>query len=304
MTPIPAVRGWQLHYFYGYHLMKKIIYLNYGFVPESRAAISPLDTGFLFGEGLFETIRSDDGHPLLLEEHLTRLRLGLQKLDIPEPRNLLQSSEIIAELLITNHLTQTAGTIKIVVSRGASKANRADKAPPPTLMIRATKLDLADIRRRQQGMRALILPWRRDRQNPLLTVKSLNYLENRYGLREAQRRGFDEGIFLNQEGELCEGSFSNLFLIRDKSLLTPPLTAGILPGITREFILETAKRLHLDCQETPIYPKEIKKCDGAFLSSSLMEIAPLIELDKHKFNLDQTSELRTLLQNAFANKNS
>ena len=151
-------------------------------------------------------------------------------------------------------------------------------------------------------MRALILPWRRDRRNPLLAVKSLNYLENRYGLQEARKRGFDEAIFLNHEGEFCEGSFSNLFLIRGESLLTPPLTAGLLAGITRAFILQSANLLGLDCREVTLYPKDLKECDGAFLTSSLMEIAPLIELDEHKFDLIRTSKLRNILQKTFLEK--
>ena len=282
----------------------KTIYINDRFVPEDRAAISPLDSGFLFGEGLFETIRTYHGHPFRLDDHLARLRRGLQRLDLLEPQDLKQSPTIIAELLATNQLTQKPGVIKLVVSRGPAIINNSDNSLPPTLLIRATELDLESIKQRQQGMRALILPWRRDRRNPLLKVKSLNYLENRFGLQEAQRKGFDEGIFLNQEGELCEGSFSNLFLIRNKSLLTPPLTAGLLPGITREFILQTANRLNLDCQEVPLYPKDLGECDGAFLTSSLMEIAPLIELDEHKFDLDQTSKLRSLLQEAFRKESS
>ncbi len=278
------------------------IYINNHFVPENMATISPLDTGFLFGEGLFETIRSDEGLPFRLDDHLNRLRQGLQILDVPEPQNLKQCPTIINELLHRNQLSQIAGVIKIVVSRGCSEPNSPDNNQPPTFLIKATKLNLENIKLRQQGMRALILPWRRDQHNPLLAVKSLNYLENRQALRKALEKGFDEGIFLNQNNELCEGSFSNIFLIRGNSLLTPPLKAGLLPGTTRAFILQTAKHLHLDCQETPLYLEDLKKCDGAFLTSSLMEIAPLVEIGETKFNLKQTSKLQNILHEAFRKK--
>ncbi len=284
--------------------MQQLIFINGRFIPENQASISPLDAGFLFGDGLFETIRTYHGHPFLIDEHLARLRLGLQKLAIPEPQNLEQSPAIITKLLSANQLTRKTSVIKLVVSRGNTEINNLDKTLLSTLMIRTTELDLESIRRRQQGMRALILPWCRDRRNPLLTVKSLNYLENRYGLQEARRRGFDEGIFLNQEGELCEGSFSNLFLIRDESLLTPPLTAGLLPGITRAFILQTASRLNLACREMALYPKDIEACDGAFLTSSLMELAPLLELGEHRFDLKQTTKIRSLLLEVFKEKTS
>ncbi len=275
----------------------KTIYINGRFIPENEAAISPLDTGFLFGDGLFETIRTYHGHPFQIDDHLARLRQGLQKLALPEPQNLKQCPAIIAELLGANQLSQKPGVIKLVVSRGNPETDNPNHTS--TLMIRATALDVESIKCRQQGMRALILPWRRDRHNLLLAIKSLNYLENRYGLQVAQRKGFDEGIFLNLEGELCEGSFSNLFLIRDNRLLTPPLTAGLLPGITREFILKSANQLNIGCREMPLYPKDLRECDGAFLTSSLMEIAPLIELDEYKFDVDQTAQTRNLLQEAF-----
>ncbi|MEA1921957.1 MAG: aminotransferase class IV [Pseudomonadota bacterium] len=275
----------------------KTIYINGRFIPENEAAISPLDTGFLFGDGLFETIRTYHGHPFQIDDHLARLRQGLQKLALPEPQNLKQSPAIIAELLGANQLRQKPGVIKLVVSRGNPETDNPNHTS--TLMIRATDLDVESIKCRQQGMRALILPWRRDRHNPLLAIKSLNYLENRYGLQEARRKGFDEGIFLNQDNELCEGSFSNLFLIRDNRLLTPPLTAGLLPGITRNFIIKSANQLNLGCREMPLYPKDLGECDGAFLTSSLMEIAPLIELDEYKFDADQTAPIRNLLLEVF-----
>ena len=284
--------------------MKRLIYINGRFIPENRAAISPLDAGFLFGEGLFETIRTYHGHPFLLDDHLARLRQGLQRLAIPEPLDLEQSPAIIAELLAANRLAQEPAVIKLVVSRGNMETSNQDEILPPTLLLRATRLDLESIKRRQQGMRALILPWRRDRHNPLLAVKSLNYLENRYGLQEARRRGFDEGIFLNQESELCEGSFSNLFMVRGKSLLTPPLTAGLLAGITRGFILQSASRLDLDCREIPLDQKDLGECDGAFLTSSLMEIAPLIELSEHRFDLERTTKIRSYLLEVFKEKTS
>ncbi|MBN2810208.1 MAG: aminotransferase class IV [Deltaproteobacteria bacterium] len=282
--------------------MVKTVYLNNTFMQEDQAAISPLNNGYLFGEGLFETLRSDRGYPFRLAQHLERLRSGLRKLALPEPPDLNCSAEIIKELLKRNHLSQTPANIKMVVSRDSSPPARTGETPPSSLMIRASALDLAEISRRQQGMRALILPWRRDQHNPLLSLKSLNYLENRYALREARSRGFDEGIFLNQAGELCEGTFSNIFLIQDKTLLTPPLNAGILPGITRDFILESAGRLAIDCRTIPLHPQIIKTCDGAFLTSSLMQIAPLLELDKHAFDLKQTVELRRRLHRTFTEK--
>jgi len=279
--------------------MKPHIYINEHIIPEDEAAISPLNPGFLFGEGLFETIRADSGAIFMLPEHLARLRAGLKILDLQLPPDFKQIATVTSKLLATNRLLDKAATIKLICNTKSPSDTTSPLEPSTSLIIRATELDLNEIKKRQQGMRALILPWRRNRKNPLHSIKSLNYLENRYGLNEAKKAGFDEGLFLNQEGELCEGTFSNLFLIRQQTLLTPPLTAGILPGTIRAFILDKARQAGIDCQEMPLSATNLENCDGAFLTSSLMRLAPLTGVDRINFDLKQSTGLRRQLLDFF-----
>ena len=276
--------------------MPDIIFLNHRFLPETEAGISVTNSGFLFGEGVFETVRADRGRPFRLAAHLERLRRGLQVLGLPEPDALGRAAAVCEQLLEENHLLEQAAVIKLVVSGG----NPAEKEPQPTFLVRATPLDSEAIARRQTGLRAGIIPWRRDRANPLLGIKSLNYLENRLALRWAHNQGFDEGIFTNHEGELCEGTFSNLFLVRGETLLTPPESSGLLAGITRQFILETAPGLGLEVREVPLRADQIEGCSGAFLTSSLMDLAPLLELEGKSFDPAATRSCRSRLQQAFA----
>ena len=269
---------------------RPVIYLDNHLVITKEACIAPDDCGFLYGEGLFETLRAEQGCPVRLERHLRRLRRSLDFLGLPKPARLPETMAICQELLRGNGLLEQSSVIKIIVSR------RADLPPAPTtLIVTAKPLDLKAITRRRTGMRARLIPWRRDRHNPLLGHKSLNYLENRIALRKCRALGFDEGIFLNQEGELCEGSFSNIFLLRRNTISTPPTTSGLLPGIIREVLLEQGVRAGLKIRETRLRPSDLQEAEGAFLSSSLMGIAPLTELAGQTFNPDRTSAIRTRL---------
>ncbi len=279
--------------------MKAYIYINGAIILENEAAISPLNPGFLFGEGLFETIRADTGIIFMLPEHIERMRAGLKILNLQIPPGFDQIAAVSTELLTKNQLLHKTASIKLICCARNLDHKISSPKTSTSLIIRVAELNLDEIGARQRGMRAQILPWRKNRSNPLLAIKSLNYLENRYGLKEAVRAGFDEGIFLNQDGELCEGTFSNLFLIRQRTLLTPPLNAGILAGTTRDFILRKARQTGIECQEMPLLVDDLKNCDGAFLTSSLMRLAPLTEVDQINFDLEQSTRLRKELLNFF-----
>ncbi|NIA20107.1 MAG: hypothetical protein GWP07_06735 [Xanthomonadaceae bacterium] len=253
-----------------------IIFLNNRYMSMTQAAVSPFDSGFMYGDGVFETIRLYEGTPFMLDLHQQRLEQGLRLLDIPKPTMIEKLPDIISHLGSRNHLQNTQGMSRIMISRGQKPSN-------PTCVVQATALDMEAIKDRQLGMQAIILPWKRDAANPLLQIKSMNYLENIYGRKMASQQGADEGIFLNQDGELCEGTYSNLFLVGDNFIVTPPVEAGLLPGITRRAIIDCCRMAGIDCREDRLIPADISLFQGGFLSSSLMELAPLKSLGTHHF---------------------
>ncbi|MEA3241146.1 MAG: aminotransferase class IV [Pseudomonadota bacterium] len=253
-----------------------LIFLNNRYMNAAQAAISPFDPGFMYGDGVFETIRLYQGIPFMLDLHQQRLEQGLRLLNITKPEMIEKLPDIIFHLGSRNHLQNTHGMSKIMISRGQEPTN-------PTHVVQATAIDMEAIKNRQQGMQAIILPWKRDAANPLLQIKSMNYLENIYGRKMASQQGVDEGIFLNQNGELCEGTFSNLFLVGDNFIVTPPVEAGLLPGITRGAIIDCCRLIGIDCREDRLIPADISQFQGGFLSSSLMELAPLKSLGTHHF---------------------
>ncbi len=257
-----------------------IIFLNNCYLAATQAAVSPFDPGFMYGDGVFETIRLYQGTPFMFDLHQQRLEQGLKLLDIPKPIMIDKLKDIIVQLGAHNHLQNTQGMLRIMISRGQRTTN-------PTCVVQATALDMKAIKNRKQGMKAIILPWKRDAANPLLQIKSMNYLENIYGRKMANQQGADEGIFLNQNGELCEGTFSNLFLVGDNFIVTPPVEAGLLPGITRKAIIDCCRLVGIDCKEEQLTPADISQFQGGFLSSSLMELAPLKSLGTHHFIPDR-----------------
>ena len=253
-----------------------LIFLHNRFMPASQAAVSPFDPGFMYGDGVFETIRLYQGTPFRLDLHRQRLERGLKLLDIPKPAMIDKLPDIISSLVSRNHLQNTQSTGKIMISRGLGTDN-------PTCIIQTTALDMKTIKKRQEGMTAIILPWKRDAKNPLLQIKSMNYLENIQGRKMASQQGADEGVFVNQQGELCEGTFSNLFLVADDCIVTPPVEAGLLPGITRTIIIDCCRMVGIDCREELLTMADIPSFQGGFLTSSLMELAPLKSLGSQHF---------------------
>ncbi|MBN2333686.1 MAG: aminotransferase class IV [Deltaproteobacteria bacterium] len=267
------------------------LYQNGRYLPADKAAISPFDGGFLYGNGVFETIRLYQGIPFLLQRHLERLQQGLAILNIALPSMPADFEAIIDHLLTLNKLSSSDAMARIVVSSGPLP----DTDHQSTCIVQVLPLDLKTQQQRQQGLKTIFLPWRRDGHHPLLRIKSLNYLDNLFGRRLAVRQGADEGIFLNQDDHLCEGTFSNLFLLtEDNCLVTPPVEAGLLPGITRAAIIECCRTAEINCRIEPIPMATISRYRGGFLSSSLMELAPLKTLGTLHFDPQQAA----LIQNA------
>jgi len=269
-----------------------VIFLNNRYIRAAQASVSPFDPGFMYGDGVFETIRLYQGVPFMLGLHQQRLEQGLKLLGIPKPTMIDKLREIIAHLGSRNQLQNTQGMSKIMISRG-------QESTKPTCIVQATALDMEAIKERQQGMQAIILPWKRDADNPLLQIKSMNYLENIYGRKLASQQGAHEGIFLNQDRELCEGTFSNLFLVGDNFIVTPPVEAGLLPGITRRAIIDCCRLVGIDCREDRLTPEDISQFHGGFLSSSLMELAPLKSLGSQHFIPNRVMDIHQSIADAY-----
>jgi len=274
------------------------IFLNGEFIQEEDAKVSIFDRGFLYGDGVFETLRVYNGKPFLLDRHLGRLAHSLDSLHIGDPYDFDHWYGYVRELITRNNSNESI--LRIQVSRGVGKRGYTSSgnysptavislhdAPPPNLndppldLIRATGI-LAD-------------------HDPLSTLKTSNKLVNIMAMREAERAKAHDAILLNSEGYVTETSSSNIFSILGEKLCTPPPDCGCLSGITRAFVLELATELGVDAIQEDIQFEQLKNSEGIFLTNSVREIQPVKSIDGGAVSQSTiTSELQNIYQQKVA----
>jgi len=256
--------------------MSEIVYLNGSLMPRSRASISVLDYGFLYGFGLFETMRAYGGQVFRLDRHLSRLARSAEILGLPI--GALDIKGAVMDTIQANKLSDAR--VRITISTG-----EGGMVPDPSTCSKPTVLILAEHYKPypeqvyQKGFRAVVSSIRRNSQSPLSRLKSANYLESILARQEARAAGVDEALCLNEKGLLAEASMSNIFLVTDGILRTPGLESGILPGITRETILELASQPGINTLEHDIRLDDVFQAQEAFLTNSLIEVMPLTEIE-------------------------
>lgn len=253
-----------------------MIFLHDRMVPRASARIDAGDRGLTLGDGLFETLRAYDGRPFRLEAHLARLEQGAAALGIPLPLPLERIAAAVHDTLAANQLGAGDAAIRITLTRGpGARGLLPPDKPQPTLMISASAHQPAPAR----AVSAIVSGIRRNEHSPLSRLKSLNYLDNVLAQREAAGRGADEAVLLNTAGRLACAARANLFVLRGRSLLTPPASDGVLAGIARAEVLSIAPDLGLQAHETPLERDALAAADEAFLSNSLFEIVALGTID-------------------------
>lgn len=283
--------------------MGKTVFINGRYVDGRSAKVSVFDRGFNYGDGLFETVKAYDGRPFLFKEHIQRLKRGARSLRIPITA-LKDIEKKSLRLLDKNGLTKGEAYLKVVLTRGVdTRSMLPSKAPSPTLVITAGRLKAADITPlRVKGVKAVLLDGPAPAQGGgLSSLKTLNFLPYIAGRMHASRRGAYEGIFTDPDGRLLEGTATNLFLVRKDAIMTPPLNGivGILPGITRGFIIKLAKRAGMRVLETPLYVKDLKTSDEAFLTNSIVELLPLVRVEGGGIGHGRPGPVTRLLQEKY-----
>jgi branched-chain amino acid aminotransferase len=254
------------------------IFLNGSFVNLNQAKISVFDRGFLYGDGLFETMRAYSGEVFRLEDHLDRLFHSAKGIELSLPYTRRELRTIIKRTLKINGLSKAY--IRLTLSRGVSEPGLISKPQcSATLAIVAREFKPLSPSEYRKGWRATVVETRQNQASPLSRLKSLNFLNNILARKEAQSKRVDEGILLNTLGEVAEASTSNIFLVKRGIIITPPEESGLLPGITRGVVLELAPNLGLKAYNRRVSLDDLMGAEEAFLTNSLIEIMPLIEID-------------------------
>jgi len=256
-----------------------VVFLNGRFVPEELAIVSVFDRGFLYGDGLFETIRVCHGKPFRWAQHLERLQrgAGFLKLRLPFSPDALR--DFAAQLIEQNQRPESL--LRITLSRGVGPRGYSPKGAdhPSTVMSLhpAPDIDLKNPPQWSLITSSVRLP----ANEPLAQFKTCNKLPQIVARAEADADGADEALLLNTDGEVVEAASSNLFWIENNTVCTPPLVSGILPGVTRAVVLEICQKLGLATRETNIIPEGLQQVQGVFLSLSSWGIVEAMTLDNH-----------------------
>jgi branched-chain amino acid aminotransferase group I len=256
--------------------MSDIVYLNGSLIPRSQARISALDYGFLYGFGLFETMRAYEGRVFRLDRHLNRLARSAEVLGLPLPATDLRSA--VMATIQANQLGDARVRIAVSIGEGGIVPDPST-CDQPTVLILAGHYQPYPEQVYEKGFKAIVSSIHRNSQSPLSRLKSANYLESMLARQEARAAGVDEALCLNEKGLLAEASMSNVFLVTNGTLRTPGPGSGILPGITREAILELAPSLAISTLEDDVRQDELFQAQEAFLTNSLIEVMPLTEID-------------------------
>jgi len=258
--------------------MEEIVYLNGSLIPRSQARVSVFDHGFLYGYGLFETMRAYHGTIFLLERHLRRLLGSAEVIGLGSELADIDLVNACVDTLKANGLEDAR--LRLTVSRGEVESFPGSNVTnTPTVLVTARSYSAIPAEVYNRGYRVYLSSLRRCSQSPLSRLKSANYLLNLMARMESEAAGLDESLLLNERGSITEGSVSNVFFVTSQSaLVTPPLESGILPGITREVVMELAGMLGIDVTEDDIKLEDLGRFDEAFLTNSVMEIMPLVEV--------------------------
>jgi branched-chain amino acid aminotransferase len=257
-----------------------VVYLNGRYVQAERAKVSAFDRGFSYGDGLFETIRAYAGWVFGLERHLARLKKSADQIGIPFEGDVGEWRRVMGELLRRSSLRAADASLRLTVTRGPDVLGSLlppDAPPSPTLLLVARPLYAGIAERQQVGIDAVTVHWGSP-FNPL-QIKSLDYLYNMLAMVQAQREGAQEALFVDCDDCVVEGATSNLFSFSKGVLTTPPLSSGLLPGITRDVIIELAKKEGLTVSEAPVHLNDLLAVEEAFLTGSLKEAMPLVTVD-------------------------
>lgn len=275
-----------------------LCWINNEIIPAEQAQISVLDHGLLYGDGIFEGLRFYHNRVFRLQEHLERLQQSANAISLHLPCSLLEIEQAVNKLVDTFDSEQ--GYLRLVVTRGVGSLGiDPQKCPKGQMFIIADQLSVVNHSAPQDGIQLLVASTRRipmDSLDP--KIKSLNYLNNILARIEANKAGADEALMLNQQGFICEGTVNNIFLVKHGVLMTPPISDGILAGITRSVILSIAEQTNIAIQEKSLSVYDALNADECFLSGTGAELIPVKQINNQTLP-DTESPLYPMIQQHF-----
>ncbi|MFZ5815450.1 MAG: branched-chain-amino-acid transaminase [Bacillota bacterium] len=275
------------------------VYIDGKWYPKEEAKISVFDHGFLYGDGVFEGIRAYNGRVWKLTEHLDRLYDSAKAIWMEIPIPWKEMEYVVLETLRRNNFRDAY--IRLVVSRGHGDLGLDPrKCPKPSVICICDSITLFPAEVYQVGMKVVSVATRRNPADTLSPqVKSLNYLNGIMAKISAVTLGYPEVVMLNKEGYVCEGTGDNIFIIKKGKIITPAVHLGILPGITRNAVMEMARELGYEVEEGTFTLFDLYTADECFLTGTAAEVVPVIEVDKRQIGDGKPGEITWRLIHEF-----
>ena len=249
-------------------MQKTYYYINNQFIESTKAMISFNDSGFLYGDGLFETMRFDDRRIFSIEKHLRRLTKGLDIISLKLNKSINDLSDLLNKVVEKNNLN--SGIIRLMITRGDLSIENSKEMMPSIYISIKPFYTIPE--------NAVKVMYLNEKKYPIIrynpAIKSMNYIGNMLAKKDADSQGAYEPIFYNKDGLITECAIRNIFYIKNSEVLTPSLDLGILSGVMRETIIDVVKSMGLNCKETHIKLSDTQTMDEAFLSSTGIGLLP------------------------------
>ena len=279
--------------------MSRQVYINGKFVPSDEATVSVFDHGLLYGDGVFEGLRSYSGKVFRLEQHVCRLYESAEAISLEIPLSQANMCKAINLSVQTNGIDD--GYIRAVVTRGAGTLGLdPNRCSNPQVIIIADAIALYPEELYEKGLEIITSSFIRNHPAALSPrIKSLNYLNNILAKIEGLQAGCIEALMLNHKGEVAECTGDNLFVVRDGLLRTPPLDAGILGGITREAVIELARETGIEVLEATLSQNDVYAADECFLTGTAAEVIPVVKVDDRSIGTGKPGPITLDLKERF-----
>jgi len=256
--------------------MVEEVFLNDKLVDIDKAGVSVTDSGFLYGAGLFETMRSCNGVVFLLKDHLDRLSFSAGALSI-KTYDRKYITDAIYKVLKANKLTDAR--LRLTVTGGPMSESEEERKP--TLLIAATKLQPYPAEYYEKGVLIVLCPFRQNTTEPIYGHKTTSYFSRMIGLQLAHQKRATEALWFTVDNRLAEGCISNVFLVKDSVLYTPPIGTPVLAGVARKTICQIAFKNSIELVEKNLYISDVLEADEIFLTNVIMQVMPVRAVEKH-----------------------
>lgn len=257
--------------------MHDFIYHNGNLLALDKVRLSPGQAGLLSGWGLFTTLRLYDGQPFAFERHWQRFRRDAARINLPFDFSAERVLTDLLELVRANHAREACARVYFIYNKFGFW--QSDEQQPAVDVLMYT----SDLPAHPAAARLALQAHGRHAAGPLTGTKVTSWLPNVWSLEQARRRGFEEVLLLNERGELAECTATNVFIVRNGQVETPPLSSGCLPGVTREVLLELGPEIGVPVVERPLTLQDIRQAQEAFITSTTREVQAVSQVEEHKF---------------------